>query len=81
MSHIETQIEELRAKREAELDDETKAMLGGIDMTVRTSYTLADAIREGATVSGQAYNWTDAQGNMCAMSAAIVAARSRGYDV
>jgi hypothetical protein len=79
MSVIDKQVEALRTKREAELDSETKAMLGDIDMTVRTSYTLADAIREGSTVSGQAFDWTDAEGNMCAMSAAVVAAKSRGY--
>lgn len=42
-------------------------------------YTLADAIREGASVSDQAYNWTDSCGNLCALSAAVVAAKSRNY--
>lgn len=78
MELIESKVAELKAKQ-AELDAETKEMLGSIDMNVRTSYTLADAIREGATVSGQAYSWADAQGNLCAMSAAVVAAKSRGY--
>lgn len=59
MELIESKVAELKAKQ-AELDAETKEMLGSIDMNVRTSYTLADAIREGATVSGQAYSWADA---------------------
>lgn len=43
------------------------------------NYTLADAVREGATVSNQAYNWTNSQGDTCALSAAVVAARARGF--
>ena len=59
--------------------EKLKALLGEIEMGVVTGYTLGDAIREGAQVSGQAYNWTDEEGNMCAMSAAVVAAKARGY--
>ena len=66
-THIEEQVEELRAT------------IDNIALEVTTSYTLADAMREGATVSGQAYNWTDSAGNMCSMSAAVVAAKARGY--
>lgn len=40
--------------------------------------TLADAIREGSEVSGQAYSWSDNCGNLCALSAAVVSAKSRG---
>lgn len=69
---------ELLKTREG-LDEGTKAMLGEIDMKVRTSYTLADAIREGAAVSGQAYNWTESDGSMCALSAAVAAAKARDY--
>src|SRR5690349_7708028 len=61
------------------LDEETAARLGEIDMKVRTSYTLADAMREGSAVSEQAYTWTQEDGSMCALSAAVVSARSRGY--
>lgn len=42
------------------------------------SYTLADAIREGSTVTGQCVgNWSDEQGNVCALSAALVAVKAR----
>ena len=44
-----------------------------------TTYRLSDAIREGSQVTGQARTWSDAQGNMCAMSAAVCAAEARGY--
>lgn len=79
MSLIEEKAELLRKQREAELDEQTKAVLGQVEMGVLTRYTLADAIREGSTVSDQAYNWTDAEGGLCAMSAAVVAAKSRDY--
>ena len=45
----------------------------------RMNYRLSDAIREGAQVAGQAYDWCDTEGNLCAMSAAVVAAKARGY--
>lgn len=70
MSVIEKQVEQLR---EQLVDAEGAAELK------RMNYRLSDAIREGATVSGQAYDWTDEEGNMCAMSAGVVAARARGY--
>lgn len=60
-----TEAEILTALRESELD-------------VMTSYTLADAIREGSTVTGQAYGWGSGA-NACALSAARLAARARGY--
>lgn len=69
---------ELLKTREG-LDEDTQKMLGEIDMKVRTSYTLADAIREGSAVSEQAYTWTTPEGSMCALSAAIASAKSRGY--
>lgn len=69
---------ELLKTREG-LDEETQALLGEIDMKVRTSYTLADAIREGSAVSGQAYTWTQEDGSMCALSAAVASAKARGY--
>lgn len=75
MNTIEEQVETLRSNLEAE----AAKVVGEVELTMSTRYTLADAIREGATVSGQARNWTDHKGNMCAMSAAIVAAKARGY--
>lgn len=59
------------------------ADLDGIESTVLNEdgskrYTLADAIREGSTVSGQAYDWSDSQGNLCALSAATAAIEARG---
>lgn len=69
MSRVNEKADELRALR---------AELGEIEMEVTTSYTLADAIREGCQVSEQAYNWGDGA-TACAMTAAVVAARSRGF--
>lgn len=64
---MEEQIEQLRN----EIDE--------VETVTLTRFTLADAIRLGSTVSGQAYNWTDADNNMCALSSAVVAAKARGY--
>lgn len=75
MNTIEEQVETLRTNLEAE----AAKVVGEVEMAVATRFTLADAIREGATVSDQAYTWTDGEGNMCAMSAAVVAAKARGY--
>lgn len=41
------------------------------------TYSLADAIREGSSVTGQAYNWSDSEGNVCALSAALIAVKAR----
>ena len=74
---IEEKANLLIEKREAErLVD--AAGIAELEAATRP-YTLADAIREGATVSGQAYNWTDNCGNLCALSAAVVAAKSRKF--
>jgi hypothetical protein len=61
------------------LDEETKAVLGEIDMRVMTEgYTLAQAIREGGMVSKQAVNsWGDGE-SACALTAATLAAKARG---
>ena len=75
MSHVEEQVAQLKEQ----LDEKTRKMMGEIELGVATRVTLGDMVREGATVSGQAYDWTDGEGNMCAMSAAIVAAKARGY--
>jgi acyl-CoA thioesterase len=57
------QIEELRA----------------VEMSILTGYTLADAIREGASVTDQAHNTFGGSGRACALSAAAIAAQARGY--
>lgn len=42
-------------------------------------YTLADAMREGSSVTNQAIGqWTGAQGETCALSAAYLAVKARG---
>lgn len=48
------------------------------ELDVLTSYTLGDAIREGASVTEQAHGWGSG-GNACALSAARLAAKARGY--
>lgn len=58
--------------------EEIKNTLGEIEMNVLTKYTLADAIREGSAVTEQAYGWGDGE-RVCALSAAYLAARARGY--
>lgn len=53
-----------------------RAELGQLEFDVVTSYTLADAIREGCTVSEQSVGWgTGAKA--CAMTSAVIAAKSR----
>lgn len=61
--------------------DELKEILKATEVKEiqRMNYRLSDAIREGATVSNQAYNWCEADGSLCAMSAAVVAAKARGF--
>ena len=66
MNFIETKVDELKAE------------LGEIEMSVLTNYSLADAIREGGLVTVQAFNWGNGE-SACAMSAAVIAARSRGF--
>ena len=69
-----TPVERLREQFARELADEIDAI--GLD--VATSYTLADAIREGSTVTTQPVGW-GAGDTACAMSAGVIAARARGY--
>lgn len=59
--------------------DELRAMIDEIGLDVTTSYTLADAIREGSKVTehNQA-GWGNGD-NACALSAGVIAARFRGY--
>jgi len=60
------------------LDTATLEMLASIDERVTTGYTLADAIREGATVTEQAHGWGTDQ-TACALAAGYLAARARGW--
>lgn len=57
---------------------EMRNMLGEIEMSVVTGYSLADAIREGSKVSDKAHGWGEGK-SMCALHAAVAAAASRGY--
>lgn len=71
MSKINEKAAELSKMREAEL--------GAIELNVIGKYTLADAIREGSLVSvHNADGWGDGE-SACALSAAVISARSRGF--
>ena len=58
--------------------DALRGMLAEIELDVTTSYTLADAIREGSTVTTQPVGWGSGF-EACALSAGVIAARARGY--
>lgn len=59
--------------------DKLRQELGEIEMDVLTSYTLADAIREGSSVTDKATGaWLGENGEACALSAALIAAKARG---
>lgn len=53
--------------------------LSAIELKVTTGYTLADAIREGASVSRQAHGAFVTADTSCTLTAAYVAARARGF--
>ena len=73
-----TEIAPVVALRE-KLTSGLEAELGEIELKVTTEYTLADAIREGASVSDQRIGgWID-NGQSCALGAAWIAAKARGY--
>lgn len=60
--------------------DELKAELGEIEMKVLTSYTLADAMREGCLITKQEIGgWTNEEDTACALSSAVISARARGF--
>lgn len=71
-------MRDLITEKAQELDEKLKQELGEIELKVETSYTLADAIREGSLVTTQADGWGEGE-TACAMSAAVIAARRRGY--
>lgn len=64
-------------KKALELSENLKKDLGEIELRTM-EYSLADAIREGSSVSKQAYNWGDGE-TACALTAAVIAAKARGY--
>ena len=79
MSKIDEKAEMLKTREG--LDEQTMSVLAEIDMKVATQgYTLADAIREGSTVTKQEYGWGNGD-TACAMSAAVIAATARGYKL
>lgn len=73
----------MEAKTKQDALEELRKELGDIEMGVLTQrYTLADAIREGAGVTGQLFHGFEEENsngyNVCALSAAVVAIRARG---
>lgn len=66
---------ELAADSLRELEDIQAEIL---DENGLPRYTLADAIRSGSRTTGQSVGWSDKQGNLCAMSAALADVRARG---
>lgn len=56
-----------------------KADLAVIELDVTTSFTLADAIREGAGVTTQLTGGYIDGDNACGLGAAYLSARARGY--
>jgi hypothetical protein len=72
MNKVNEKAEELRRNRQLEVE------LGEIELEVTTNFTLADAIREGSTVTTQECGWGDG-GTACALTAAVVSAKSRGF--
>lgn len=56
-----------------------EAELGEIELKVTTSYTLADAIREGCTVTDKLEGGFVTEGESCALGAGWIAAKARGY--
>lgn len=59
--------------------DQLRRELGEIELEVTTGYTLADAIREGCTVTEQMIGDFGSGQKACALSAAYIAAQARGY--
>lgn len=56
-----------------------KADLAEIEEKVVANYTLADAIREGAAVTDQGFHTYVSGEQACALGAAWIAAKARGY--
>ena len=63
-----------------DLSERLKADLADLEEDV-TTYSLADAIREGASKARQCHTgWSGADGSVCALSMAAAAVRARGLD-
>lgn len=65
-------------RTETVTEQDILAQLHSLELDVMTSYTLADAMREGSQVTTQEYGWGSGA-TACALSAARLAARARGY--
>lgn len=76
---IDEKAAELRDQLISEIPEELKDDLGEIELRVTTGYTLADAIREGSRVSEQEVGGWGEGDTACALSAAVIAAKGRGY--
>jgi len=64
---IEAKVAEIRSNiTDSELEGMTRP------------FDLADAIMEGSSVSSQSYTWGNGE-NACALSAAVMSAKARGY--
>lgn len=59
--------------------EQIKKELAEIELDVTTSYTLADAIREGAKHTGQQFSGWIQDENSCALGAGLLSAVARGY--
>ena len=70
MSIVEEKVDALKGIQDATTE---------VEQLERLNYRLSDAIREGCQVSDQAYDWATTDGSLCAMSAAVVAAKARNY--
>lgn len=78
MDTVTTDIAPVVALRE-KLGTELEQELGEIELKVTTSYTLADAIREGAGVTNKLEGSFIQGGEACALGAAWIAGKARGY--
>ena len=65
-------------RKAQELSEKLAADLREIELDVTTSYTLADAIREGGLVSKQTRGWGNGE-TACALTSAVIAAKARDY--
>jgi len=65
-------------EKAAELSEQLRAELGAIELSV-SEYTLADAIREGSTVTTHEQAGWGTGESACALTAALVAAKARNY--
>lgn len=59
--------------------EELKAEINKIGMSVLTGYTLADAIREGSSVTEHEVGGWGNGARACALTAAVISAKARGY--